>query len=143
MIGIKLTEVEMQYISLFETLTQVEACDCIIDEEYNRVIFVVRRGVAGRAIGSNGANVRMLKKLLGKDVDVVEEGESLEEVIQAALFPAKVIRLEVKEGKNGMKVALVEVPPEQRGLAIGRGGRNIRRAKLLAMRYFNTAVALK
>jgi len=143
MAGIKLTETEMQYMSLFEAVTQVEARDCVIDEENNRVIFLVGQGMAGKAIGSNGANVKLLRKLLGKDVDIVEEASTLEGLIQAALFPARVKSIEVLERDGGEKVVVVEVPAEQKGLAIGRGGRTIKRARLLAKRYYGADVVLK
>lgn len=143
MAGIKLTEVELQYISLFEAITQVEASDCLVDEDNNRIIFVVKRGMAGKAIGANGANVKMLRRLFGRDIDIVEEANTLEDLVQAALFPAKVTSIEVKERADGTKVAVVEVPAEQKGLAIGRGGRNIKRARLLAKRYFGVDLIIK
>ncbi|MEM0023228.1 MAG: NusA-like transcription termination signal-binding factor [Thermofilaceae archaeon] len=143
MANIKLTEKEMQYISLFEALTQVEVLDCINDEENNRLIFIVRRGMAGKAIGVGGANTKLMKKLIGKDVEVVEQGLTLDDLIRAALFPAKVLSIEMRENSNGGKVAIVEVPAEQKGLAIGKGGKNVKKAKLLARRYFGVDVALK
>ncbi len=143
MTTIKLTESELQYISLFEALTQVEALDCVNDEENGRVIFIVKRGMAGRAIGSKGSNVKLLRKLIGRDVEVVEMGDTLEELISAALFPVKVLSVEIREDENGEKVAMVEVPPSQKGLAIGRGGRNVKKLRLLAKRYFGVNVVLK
>ncbi len=143
MAGIKLTETEMQYMSLFEAVTQVEARDCVVDEENNRVIFLVKQGMAGKAIGNNGTNVKILRKLLGKDVDVVEEASTLEGLIQSALFPAKVKSVKIVERNNKEKVIVVEVPIEQKGLAIGRGGRTIKRAKLLVKRYYGADIVLK
>lgn len=142
MAGIKLTEEEMQYISLFEAVTQVEARDCVVDGENNRVVFLVKQGMAGKAIGSNGANVKILRKLLGKDVEIVEESDTLEGLVQAALFPARVKAVEIREYDNA-KVAIVEVPAEQKGIAIGKGGRTIKRAKLLLKRYFGVDLVLK
>jgi len=141
--GIKLTENELQYLSLFEAITQVEALDCINDEENGRLIFVVRPGMAGKAIGSRGANAKLLRKLFGKDIEIVEHGETLVDLLRAALFPAQILSVEVRENSNGEKVAIVKVPEEQKGLAIGRNGRNVKRAKLLAKRYFGVDVVLK
>lgn len=143
MANIKLTESEIQYISLFEAVTQVEAMDCILDEENERLIFIVRRGTAGKAIGSRGSNAKLLRKLFGRDVEIVEHGETLGDLLRAALFPAKILSIEVREDSDGEKVAVVEVPEEQKGLAIGRNGRNVKRAKLLAKRYFGVDVTLK
>ncbi|MEM1508880.1 MAG: NusA-like transcription termination signal-binding factor [Thermofilaceae archaeon] len=136
MAGVKLTENELQHISIFEAITQVEALDCILDEDDNRVIFVVRKGTAGKAIGSNGTNVRTLRQVLRREIDIVEKGETLEELVSSALFPAAIRSIEVKKDNNGRSSILVEVPFDQKGLAIGKGGRNVRRAKLLIKRYF-------
>ena len=143
MATIRLTENEIQYISLFEAVTQVEALDCINDEENNRLIFVVKRGMAGKAIGSKGSNAKLLRKLFGRDVEIVEKGETLEEMLSAALFPAKILSVKIREDSDGSRVAVVEVPESQKGLAIGKNGRNVKRAKLLAKRYFDVDVVVK
>lgn len=143
MSAIRLTENEIQYISLFEAITQVEAIDCINDEENDRLIFVVKRGMAGKAIGSKGSNARLLRKLFGRDVEIVEKGETLEEMLSAALFPAKILSIDIKEGSNGSRVAVVQVPESQKGIAIGKNGRNVKRAKLLVKRYFGVDVVVK
>lgn len=136
MAGVKLTENELQHISIFEAITQVDALDCILDDDDNRVIFVVRKGTAGKAIGSNGTNVRTLRQVLRREIDIVEKGETLEELVSSALFPAAIRSIEVRKDDNGRSSILVEVPFDQKGLAIGKGGRNVRRAKLLIKRYF-------
>jgi len=135
--GIKLTEVEMQFISLFEAITQVEARDCIMDDETNTVIFVVGRGQAGRAVGEGGANVKTLKRFLKKNVEIVEESDTLEGLLRSAFFPANVKLMAVKRGDDGSNIAFVNIPPEQRGVAIGKRGKNLRKARLLARRYFD------
>lgn len=134
--GIKLTEREMKYIALFESITGTTVKDCIIDDNLNRVIFLVKPGQAGLAVGRNGINVRRLRELFKKDVEIVEYAESVEQLIKNSLFPARVIAVKVANTQDKRKVAYVSVHPSDKGLAIGREGRNISRAKLLAKRYF-------
>lgn len=135
--SIKLTEVEMRYITLLEGLTGTTVLDCVVDEQNNRVIFLVKPGQVGLAVGRNGVNVKRLRKLIGKDVEIVEYAETPEKLIRNSLFPAQIISVRVKTDSNGRKIALVSVPPSEKGLAIGRGGRNISRARILAKRHFD------
>jgi N utilization substance protein A len=134
---IRLTEEEIRYATLFESITGVTPIDVVIDNEYSRLIFVVQKNQAALAVGKGGSNVKILKNILGKDVEVVESGESPEELIKNSLYPARVIMVKVTKSPSGAKVAITTVAPEDKGIAIGKNGRNIARAKILAKRYFD------
>ena len=134
---IRLTEEELRYMSLFESVTGVTPRDCVIDRSMDRIIFVVDKGMASIAVGKGGANVKKLRELIGKNVEVVEYGETPEELIKNCLYPAKVLAVKVTKTADGRKVAIATVAPQDRAIAIGKGGRNINRARLLAKRYFD------
>jgi len=134
---IRLTEEEIRYATLFESITGVTPIDVVIDNEYSRLIFVVQKNQAALAVGKGGSNVKMLRNIVGKDVEIVETGESPEELIKNSLYPAKVIMVKVTKAPSGSKVAITTVAPEDKGIAIGKNGRNIARAKMLAKRYFD------
>jgi len=134
---IRLTEEEIRYATLFESITGVTPIDVVIDNEYSRLIFVVQKNQAALAVGKGGSNVKMLRNIVGKDVEIVESGESPEELIKNSLYPAKVIMVKVTKSPSGSKVAITTVAPEDKGIAIGKNGRNIARAKILAKRYFD------
>jgi N utilization substance protein A len=134
---IRLTEEEIRYATLFESITGVTPIDVVIDNEYSRLIFVVQKNQAALAVGKGGSNVKMLRNIVGKDVEIVESGESPEELIKNSLYPAKVIMVKVTKAPSGSKVAITTVAPEDKGIAIGKNGRNIARAKILAKRYFD------
>jgi NusA family KH domain protein, archaeal len=134
---IRLTEEEIRYATLFESITGVTPIDVVIDNEYSRIIFVVQKNQAALAVGKGGSNVKMLRNIVGKDVEIVEAGESPEELIKNSLYPAKVIMVKVTKAPSGSRVAITTVAPEDKGIAIGKNGRNIARAKTLAKRYFD------
>ncbi|MCC6031523.1 MAG: NusA-like transcription termination signal-binding factor [Pyrobaculum sp.] len=134
---IRLTEEEIRYATLFESITGVTPIDVVIDNEYSRLIFVVQKNQAALAVGKGGSNVKILRNIVGKDVEIVESGESPEELIKNSLYPAKVIMVKVTKSPSGSKVAITTVAPEDKGIAIGKNGRNIARAKILAKRYFD------
>jgi len=131
----RLSNEELQMMSLFEQVTGITPKDCISDHQFNRLIFVVEKGMAGLAVGKNGSKVRMLREMFKRDVEVVEDGESIEELTKNSLYPARVVNITIKS-EGGRKVVIAAVPRDQLGLAIGRNGRNASRAKLLLSRYF-------
>ncbi|CCC82295.1 NusA-like transcription termination signal-binding factor [Thermoproteus tenax] len=134
---IRLTDEEIRYATLFESMTGVTPIDVVIDNSYNRIIFVVGKSQAALAVGKGGNNVRMLKQIIGKDVEVVEYADTPEELIKNSLYPAKVIAVKVTKSPSGNLVAITTVAPSDKGIAIGKNGRNIAKAKLLAKRYYD------
>ncbi|MEM0083512.1 MAG: NusA-like transcription termination signal-binding factor [Candidatus Nezhaarchaeales archaeon] len=142
--NIRLSDEEMRYITLFESISGATAKDCIIDNNTNRVIFIIKKGEMGMAIGKNGVNIKRATKLIGRPVEVVESGDTPEELIRNALFPAKIHAVKITRDAFGRLVAHVAVDPKDKGLAIGREGMRIQRARLLAKRYFDIdAVVVK
>ncbi|MBP1448984.1 MAG: NusA-like transcription termination signal-binding factor [Thermoproteus sp.] len=135
--NIRLTDEEIRYATLFESMTGVTPLDVVIDTEYNRIIFLVERNQAALAVGRGGNNVRMLKQIIGRDIEVVEYADTPEELIKNSLYPARVIAVKVTKSPTGNLVAITTVAPEDKGLAIGKNGRNIAKAKLLARRYYD------
>ncbi|MCS7387061.1 MAG: NusA-like transcription termination signal-binding factor [archaeon GB-1867-005] len=135
--SIRLTAEEMRYITLFESLTGAVTRDCIIDAKLNRLIFIVKPGDMGLAIGKRGVNVKRLQKMLGKAIEVVEYAESPEDLIKNSLSPARVRAVKISKSPNGRKIAYVTIEPQDKGIAIGREGKNIARARMIAKRYFD------
>jgi N utilization substance protein A len=135
MTEVKLTTEGIRYIALFESLTRAVARDCYIDDENDRVIFVVKKGDMGLAIGKNGNNINRVKRSIGKHIEIVEFSDDVEEFIANALQPVSVKKVQVVT-KESKKLAYVEVTSKDRGIAIGKNGRNIHKAKVLAQRHF-------
>ena len=134
--GIKLTSVEMRYIALFQSITGATVKDCIVDDELNRIIFVVKEGSIGMAIGKRGKNIHTLEKMTGKKHEVIEHSENPAQFIKNALKPAKVDEVRITERMDGKTIAVISVNPKDKGIAIGKNGRNAERIRFLAKRYF-------
>lgn len=131
----KLANEELQLMRVFEEVTNIVPLDCVYDPQFDRYIFVVGRGQAALAVGKSGSKVRLLKGMLKKEVEVVEGGENIEEVVKSALFPAKVASIVIHENES-QRIVIAKVARESIGFAIGRNGRNVHRARLLLRRYF-------
>jgi len=134
--GIKLTSVEMRYIALFQSITGATVKDCIVDDDLNRIIFVVKEGSIGMAIGKGGKNIHLLEKMTGKKHEVIEHSENPAQFIKNALKPAKVDEVRITERMDGKTIAVISVNPRDKGVAIGKNGRNAERIRFLAKRYF-------
>jgi N utilization substance protein A len=135
--GIKITCDEMRYIALFESISGASVKDCIIDEEQERAIFIVNQGQVGVAIGRGGRNIHQLEKMTGKKHEIIEYSEDPSQFIKNALKPAAVQEVRVTERTDGKKIAVVTVNPKDKGVAIGKNGKNAERLRFLAKRYFN------
>jgi len=128
---------DMAMIARFEQITGAAAIDVVRDDEGERIIVVVREKQLGKAIGKGGVNVRAASDAFGRVVDVVEIAETAEEFVKSALAPARVEAVKIIEHRDGNKVASVTVKNEDRGIAIGRDGRNVARARILVKRHFD------
>jgi N utilization substance protein A len=126
----------MRYIALFESITGATVKDCIIDDELNRVIFIIKEGDVGIAIGRGGKNIHMLERMTGKKHEIIEHSEKPAQFIKNALKPARVNEIRISERTDGKTIAVVSVDPKDKGVAIGKNGRNAERIRFLAKRYF-------
>jgi N utilization substance protein A len=130
---ITLSDRDRRYITRFEDVTGATARDCLIDDEADRVVFLVTAGEMGQAVGPDGRRVRALEEALGRSVELVEDADTPEAFVANALAPAAVTHVTISE--QGDRVAYAEVPEADRGAAIGRDGRNIETARRLARRH--------
>jgi N utilization substance protein A len=133
--AIELSDDARRLLALCEDVTDVAVRDCLIVPEYDLVAFVVPPGKMGDAIGPGGRTVKRLEGKLDRDVKLVADADVPEDFVANALAPAAVYNVTVSE--NGDIVAYVEVPEEDRGVAIGKDGRNIEVARRLADRHFD------
>ena len=132
---IRLTSDEMRYIALFESITGATANDCVIDDDNDRIIFVTKKGDMGLAIGKGGKNINTLRKMVGRYVEVVEHGDTADELIRNSLAPARIREIRITE-KPEKKIVVIEVESRDKALAIGKNGRTIDKTRMLAKRYF-------
>jgi len=131
----KITVDELRYLSIFQEFTGAMAYRCIIDKEASRLIFLVDSSDLGKAIGRNGRNVRLLSRLFNKSVEIVEYSSDLEGMVRN-LFPGvKVLGINVTS-RGEEKYITVKVAEEDKGKAIGKDGRNVKRARLVLSKLY-------
>lgn len=91
----------------------------------------------GSCVGSKGIRIQsIINEMNGEKIDVIEWNEDSATFICAALLPAHVMAIDIKEEE---KFAQVIVPDEELSLAIGKGGQNAR----LAVKLTNWKIDIK
>ena len=135
--NIKITENEMKYMALLENMTGATVVDCIIDEAEDTIIFTVKKGEVGLAIGRGGEKIKRFRRMTNKQVEVFEYIDDPEKFIRNALKPARVKTIRLVDRVDGGRIAMVNVETKDKGIAIGRNGQNIKKIRFLAKRYFN------
>lgn len=129
---------ERRYIEELRILTKATALDCIIDDRFDRVIYVIRPGDMGLAIGKKGENIKRLAGVLGKRIEMVEYAESPDAFITNIFKPAEVTSVEHQPGEGPVNVLVRQ--KGDLGIAIGKAGCNIEKARVLCRRFFNLEV---
>ena len=83
----------------------------------------------GSCVGQKGVRVmNVMDELNGERIDIIQWSPEVVEYIKTALAPAKVAHIQID---NATKRAKVYVNPDQRPLAIGKSGQNVRLASRL------------
>ena len=135
--SIKFTTNEIRYIGLFETITSATVKDCIIDEEHDKVTFLVKKGDMGLAIGKRGSTIAKMQNKVDKSIGIIEHSDDPGEFIKNLLSVAKVNSIEFSTNAKGNKIATLDVDSKTKRSTIGKNGQNIRRARQFAKRQFD------
>jgi N utilization substance protein A len=122
----------MQYINLASKITKTDILDCLITDD--KIIFIVRKGFIGIAIGLKAKNIEKLKNLFKKNIKFVEFDDDKQKFLLNLCKPYKVNQITI-EGDKDSKVAKLEVDITDKSKIIGRGGKNIEIIRDLAKRH--------
>jgi N utilization substance protein A len=122
----------MQYINMASKTTKTDIIDCTICED--NLIFIVRKGQLGAAIGKKAKNLEKLRSMFKKNIKFVEFDEDREKFVLNLCKPYKVKNI-VLENEGDSVVARVEVELSDKSKIIGKGGRNIEIIRELARRH--------
>lgn len=133
--SVKFTTNEIRYIALFEKVTNVMVKDCIIDDEHDKVTFLVKKGDMGLAIGKRGSTIAKMQKSVDKSVEIIEHSDDPGEFIKNLLSSAVINSIEFSTDEKGNKIATLDVDSKTKKNAIGKDGQTIQRARQFAKRH--------
>lgn len=133
---VKLSANDIGYIALFEKLTGAVTKDCITDEDENKILFVVKKGDMGLAIGRKGRHIQRVRQSLGRRIEVVEYSKDPEEFIKNIFHPFRVKDVRITKLAD-KKVAKVAIDDRDKITILGRRGKSLTKAKVLSKRHHN------
>jgi len=135
---VTLSDEARRIIAIFEEESGATVRDCVVDDEHDRLLVLVKAGEMSEAIGPGGRTVQRVEDRLDREIKLVEDAPTAEDFVASALAPAAVYNVTISEGGgDGETVAYAEVADDDRGVAIGEDGRNIAAARTLAARHFD------
>jgi len=136
---VELNNDELKCLTTFEEVTGAYATDCLLAE--NGIIFVIKQGDLGKAIGKKGANINRARTAFGKPVFIVEEAAEIEQFIRNLFGTLPIRNINIHE-KSNSKTAYVTVDDADRGVAIGKNGDRIKLNRALLVRKFDCDLKL-
>jgi len=129
---IMLSNDAMQCIHMASNLLKIDIIDCIVRDD--RLIFIVKKGQLGIAIGSKAKNLEKLRNVFKKNIKFVESDQDKKQFILNLCKPYAIKEVTL-EGGNKSPVAKIEVEPSDKSKLIGKGGNNIEIIRKLAQRH--------
>ena len=119
-------------MGLFESMTNADVKDCVIDKDKNKITFIVQENNAGKAIGKGGANIKNLEKVLNKKIEIIEFSEDPVRFVSFLLRPSIVRDGFVSEKSNSQKILNIDISKK-----VDLDKNKIRKAKMMVQRYFD------
>ena len=134
MADISLSTETMEFIRTASNVCHVDILDCIVTND--KVIFVVRNGHLGAAIGKKAKNLERLRNLFKKTIKFVEDHPDKSQFIRNLCKPYECKEITFS-GSEDEPLARIVVTPADKSKIIGKNGSNIDIIRKLAQRHHN------
>jgi len=122
---------EFEIPEIYEGLIEIKSVSRDAGSRSKVAVYSTNENIdpVGSCVGQKGIRIKnIINELKGEKIDVIEWDEDPAVFISAALLPAQVMAVDIKEEE---KFAQVIVPDDQLSLAIGKSGQNARLAAKL------------
>ncbi len=120
----------IKFISLFETLTRARVKDCI---DSNILMFVVKQGEIGKAIGKKASNIKKIENILKRKIKIVEFNDDVVVFVKNLIAPLKAEKIT----KEDNVITISDVNNQTKAKLIGRESKNLKEYKKIVSRYFD------
>ena len=122
---------EFEIPEIYEGLIEIKSVSRDAGSRSKVAVYSTNENIdpVGSCVGQKGIRIQnIINELKGEKIDVIEWNEDPAIYISAALLPAQVMAVDIKEDE---KFAQVIVADDQLSLAIGKSGQNVRLAAKL------------
>jgi len=133
---IKLTAELIRYISVFERLTGATVKDCFLENNSNKLVFIVNEGVLGLAIGKKGNNIKRVRMVLEKELDVIEYSKDPLQFIRNLLRPMKPQDVYLSEKSDGKKLVNLTLDNKEKRFLLAKQGERLNKVSEIMRRHY-------
>ena len=127
----------INYINLFNSITRVTAKDCFFEDE--KLVFMVKEGDLGRALGVKGSKIIKLKNLTKKNIKLIEHSDDIIKFVKNLIYPIDVQKIY----KENSTVFIEEPNSRIKGKIYGRDRKNLVHINEILKKYFNCELKIK
>jgi len=127
----------INYINLFNSITGVTAKDCFFEDE--KLVFLVKEGDMGKALGKAGIKVKKLKNMIKKEIKVIEYSEDIVKFVRNLIYPNEVQKIYKEDS-----IVFIEEPNNViKGRIYGRDRKNLYYINEILKKYFSLELKIK
>ena len=127
----------INYINLFNSITKVMPKDCFFEDE--KLVFIVKEGDLGRAIGKQGSTIKRLSSIIKRDIKLLEYSDDLIQFVKNLIYPIEVQKLY----KEDSTIFIEEPNNKIKGKIYGRDRKNLSYINDILKKYFNCELKIK
>lgn len=120
----------MGLINIFEKITRARVKYAFFDKD-KVLVFVVKQGEIGKAIGKKGANVKKISSVMKKRIKIIEFNSDVVRFVKNCLIPLKVDVSSEEE-----KVVIKCPGRQEKAIVLGRDKQNLNALKELVGKFF-------
>lgn len=130
---VRYTSDDIINITSFENITKSSVIDYL--KENDKLYFVIKSNNFRALIGPNGSKIKEIQQKMNQNLTIYKYSDNIEEFTKNLIMvPTKKIELEQKDNQ---KTIIIETEKRNKGLLIGRDGKNIKIIKTFLKRQFN------
>ena len=111
--------------------------DCFFEDE--KLVFMVKEGDLGKAIGKQGSTINKLKNMLKKDIKLIEYSDDLIKFVRNLIYPIEVQKIY----KEDSTIFIEEPNNRVKGKIYGRDRQNLLYINDILKKYFNCELKIK
>ncbi len=123
-------------ITMFEKLTGTSVKNCHKDSS---IVFIVKEGDIGKAIGKNGKNVQRLTNIIKKPIRIVEYSE---DPVQFVKNLTRNTNSKIYKAESG-EIIIEPATSKDKGIIFGRDKKNLKYLQDLVAQHHNTPLTVK
>lgn len=124
------------YINVFENLTKTQVNYCFLNN--NELVFIVKEGEAGKAIGRHGKNIQQISRMINKKIKVIEFNKDVVKFVSNLIHPVN--GNVYKSEENTISIQAKDTI--DKAILIGRDRKNLKSIQDIVSKCFDVVIKI-